>query len=209
MCSKRQAGQGWAASPWALGSPTGEMSRHAMSLSSCSRPFSSSEPSPTSRYTSVLPPTASTSCEGLAAATVTRPSAPGSHRAASCWLWQSMRRADVAVTCTNWSCSVLAQHSVCTRGRFTSDVRVCGWAGRIASGCTAGQARGTSYGKQGCMSCSQPLGLNTAGASAAPGAVRQQHPANSPAQSRQSQGCPPHPARQLHRHGRRADSGRA
>ena len=152
--------------------PTGVMSRQAMSESSCSRPFSTICPSPlNSRYTSVRPPTASTTCKrrqgmaaagirgrqsencatswmnqlqfagmhacsapcaklhcgascsqlllpalacvGLAAAMVMRPAAPGSHCAASCCVMQSTSRAAVAVTCRIWSCSVLAQHSVC------------------------------------------------------------------------------------------------
>lgn len=52
-------------------------------------------------------------CVGEAAATVMRPAAPGSHCAASCCVAQSTRRAPAAVTCRNWSCSVLAQQSVC------------------------------------------------------------------------------------------------
>lgn len=52
-------------------------------------------------------------CVGLAAATVMRPAAPGCHSAAICCVLQSTRRADVAVTCKNWSCSVLAQQRVC------------------------------------------------------------------------------------------------
>lgn len=93
--------------------PMGVMSRHETSESTCMWATSPSVCLPISMYATWPSPVATTTCDGLAAATTMLLPAGGVQLVMSCCVAQSTSRTAPLVTCTYWSCTTLPHHTVC------------------------------------------------------------------------------------------------